>query len=252
MTTNNELEFPLTFCLLPLHIVWGPTLSSFQPQSFCSRISSACGFCTVGVSLWIFCIYLLVCTWRLECCLWAFVIIFASHKILFSVYFLPIYSKNKLNKLIYLKTECFSQCFCGCTVNFVHCVWRAFCVLHFILVRFSLWWTGGCVQVCHTFPGSSSPTQQCTGLTVKKTEWPPSVYLMLVLDRFCVNVNRICYLQCCSWCALSVVSASNFVNFVSFCLVSLCLFGFTWVLVLSLQLFFFFFCICFSVSCICF
>lgn len=123
MTTNNELEFPLTFCLLPLHIVWGPTLSRFQPQSFCSRISSDCGFCTVGVSLWIFCIYLLVCTWRLECCFFfAFVIIFASYKILFSVYFLPIYSKNKLNKLIYLKTECFSRFFCGCTVNFVHCV----------------------------------------------------------------------------------------------------------------------------------
>lgn len=36
--------------------------------------------------------------------------------------FSSIYSKNKLNKLIYLKTECFSRFFCGCTVNFVHCV----------------------------------------------------------------------------------------------------------------------------------
>lgn len=102
---TNSVQFPAT-----------------KNKSFCSRISSACGSCTVGVSLWIFCIYLLICTWRLECCFWAFVIIFASYKILFSVYFLLICSKNKPNKLIYLKTECFSRFFCGCTVNFVHCV----------------------------------------------------------------------------------------------------------------------------------
>lgn len=148
--------------------------------------------------------------------------------------------------------------FCSLCVCLPH--WRAFCILHFILVRFSLWWTGGPVQVCHTFPGSGSPTQQCTGLTVKKTEWPPSAYLILVLDRFCVNVNRTCYLQCYSWCALSVVSP-QFPLFLH--LILLILYLFVWFPSVCLDLhefwsyhyncfFFFFFCICFSVSCICF
>lgn len=81
-------------------------LDSAQLESLCGYFASICWFALGDLNA----VFL------------AFVIIFASYKILFSVYFLPIYSKNKLNKLIYLKTECFSRFFRGCTVNFVHCV----------------------------------------------------------------------------------------------------------------------------------
>lgn len=82
-------------------------VDSAQLESLCGYFASICWFALGDLNAVFF---------------FAFVIIFASYKILFSVYFLPIYSKNKLNKLIYLKTECFSRFFCGCTVNFVHCV----------------------------------------------------------------------------------------------------------------------------------